>query len=151
MPATPTETPIRESPVSGALAELISPATEAVRPQREALARGELRLQACAVCGRLRPWVAPACPHCRARDWQWRAVRGTGRVVSWVRYHRAYLDALKPLVPYVVLCVELDEGVRMFGRLAAQGVEPTAGMRVSAIVERWADGGAAPAFVPEAE
>jgi uncharacterized OB-fold protein len=50
-------------------------------------------------------------------------------------------------VPYMVLCVELREGVRMFGRLADLKVEPRIGMKVSAIIERWMDGGRAPAFV----
>lgn len=149
MPAIRTEAPVRDFPAAGALAELVSPLTAAVRPQRDALARGEILFQACADCGRLRAHVAPICPHCRSRAWDWRAVRGGGAVVSWVRYHRAYLEVLKPLVPYVVLCVELDEGLRLFGRLASQGVDPVPGMRVSAIVERWADGGASLAFVRE--
>ncbi|MCW5770059.1 MAG: OB-fold domain-containing protein [Rhodospirillaceae bacterium] len=141
---------MRDFPAPAALADLVAPPTEAVRPQREALARGEILFQACAGCGRLRALVAPVCPYCRAREWAWRTARGGGKVVSWVRYHRAYLELLKPLVPYVALCVELDEGVRVFGRLAAADAEPEAGLRVTPIVERWADGGVALAFVPEA-
>jgi uncharacterized OB-fold protein len=72
-------------------------------------------------------------------------------VVSWVRYHRGYLPEFAALVPYVVLCVELAEGPRIFGRLAGDGVAPRIGMSVAAIVERWSDGGHAPAFVPAGE
>jgi uncharacterized OB-fold protein len=148
MAVIPPDLPMSTFPGQGALAELSAPSTEAVRPQRDALAQGRLLFQSCDSCGRLRGQVAPVCPFCRARTWRWRDVGGRGTVVSWVRYHRAYLEAFKSLVPYVVLCVELDEGIRIFGRLARQSAVPAAGLRVSAIIERWADGGAAAAFVP---
>jgi uncharacterized protein len=86
------------------------------------------------------------CPHCAGERWEWRAARAGGTVVSWVRYHRAYVEHYRALVPYVVLCVEMEEGFRIFGRLV-KGDTPAIGARVSAIVERWADGGMASAFV----
>jgi uncharacterized OB-fold protein len=51
-------------------------------------------------------------------------------------------------MPYVVLSVELDEGARIFGRLADRELEPEIGMRVAAIVERWPGGEHVHAFVP---
>jgi hypothetical protein len=125
---------------------LVPPPTEADRPQREALAEGRLLFQVCGACGRWRGLVAPVCPFCRSDAWSWRQARGNGKVVSWVRYHRTYLKEFEGLLPYAVLCVELDEGFRIFGRMAA-AIEPDMGMRVAAVVEAWADGHAI-AFVP---
>ena len=150
MGAMETELPRRDFPGTGALADLAPPVTAATEPQAEALRRGRLLFQVCGNCGRWRALVAPVCPHCAAERWEWRAARGGGTVVSWVRYHRAYVGHYQALVPYVVLCVEMEEGFRIFGRLA-QGDAPAIGERVSAIVERWADGGLAPAFVAAKE
>lgn len=147
MAAIPPDLPIRPFPGAFPLGELVCPPNAAFQPQRDALAQGRLVFQVCGDCGRWRGLVAPVCPFCGGRSASWAASQGSGRVVSWVRYHRAYLDAFKPLVPYVVLCVELDEGVRIFGRLARVEGDPVIGMRVSAIIERWEEGGHAPAFV----
>jgi uncharacterized protein len=148
MAATQTDIPIKPFPGGFPLAGLVPPPTASVRPQLDALRQGRLIFQVCAACGRWRGLVAPVCPYCRDRRWEWRDSRGAGMAVSWVRYHRAYLEAFKALVPYVVLCVELDEGLRIFGRLAGTGAAPKVGLRVAAIIERWADDGLAPAFVP---
>jgi uncharacterized OB-fold protein len=151
MAATQASIPIQSFPGEHSLAELCPPLTAAQEPQIEALRQGRLIFQSCASCGRLRGLVAPVCPYCAGRQWSWRNSAGAGVVVSWVRYHRAYLDAFKALVPYVVLCVELDEHVRVFGRLAEASAGLAIGRRVTAIIERWADGGLAPAFVAAAD
>jgi uncharacterized OB-fold protein len=67
-------------------------------------------------------------------------------VVSLVHYARAHLPEFEAIVPYTVLCVQLAEGPRMFGRLAG-GDAAQIGQDVAVIIERWADGGHAPAFV----
>lgn len=146
MAAMQAELPIRDFPGTGALADLVPAPTAATGPQAEALRQGRLLFQVCADCARWRALVAPVCPRCGGRGWDWRAAAGGGTVVSWVRYHRAYVEHYKSLVPYVVLCVDLAEGFRIFGRLSGSDA-PAIGKRVSAIVERWADGGMAPAFV----
>jgi uncharacterized OB-fold protein len=71
-------------------------------------------------------------------------------VHSWIRYHRGYLPEFEPLMPYHVLCVALDGGPRMFGRLADDAADPWIGMPVQAIVERFPGGECVPAFVPAA-
>lgn len=70
-------------------------------------------------------------------------------MVSWVRYHRSYLPQFERLVPYFVVCAQLEEGPRIFGRLADPSAEPHMDMTVSAIIEVWEDGGHALAFVAE--
>ena len=76
----------------------------------------------------------------------WRALSGAGAVHSWVGYRRAYLPEFEPLMPYDVLCVSLDGGPRIFGRLVGGG-EVEIGMAVQAIVERFPGGECVPAFV----
>ncbi len=115
-------------------------------PFFDGLADGVLRVQACEDCGRTRSPIAPVCPYCRGRAFAWRALSGAGTVHSWVGYRRAYLPEFEELMPYDVLCVALEGGPRIFGRLAGGG-EPSFGMAVQAIVERFAGGECVPAFV----
>ena len=66
-----------------------------------------------------------------------------------MRYRRGSLPQFEPLMPYAVLCVALEEGPRMFGRLAAEpdAPDPWIGMAVRAIVERCEGGECVVAFV----
>jgi uncharacterized protein len=125
------------------------PRTRESAPFFDALREGRLVLQACADCGRLRQPIAPVCPYCGGRRFEWRQCSGAGRVHSWVRYRRSYLPEFESLMPYDVLCVGLAEGPRIFGRLVARGVEPEIGMEVSLVVERFPSGECAPAFTTE--
>jgi len=61
---------------------------------------------------------------------------GLGLVHSWVRYHRAYVPAFEPLLPYSAVSVEPDEGPRLFGRFTSSGL-PKIGLRVQTVAERW--------------
>jgi uncharacterized OB-fold protein len=133
------------------LGPLVVPPSSSTRPYFDQLKVGRLALQRCSACGRHRHPIAPVCPYCGASPYEWVVSNGKGLVVSWVRYPRSYLREFEQLVPYVVLCVELSEGVRLFGRLATDGVEPRIGMNVLAIVERWGDDGHAPAFTVDGE
>jgi uncharacterized OB-fold protein len=131
---------LRDFPGNGDPGYLLPPATRETSPFFEHLRAGRLALQQCAGCARLRYPVGPVCPYCSATSDEWRELSGRGTVHSWIRYHKCYVPELEPLMPYVVLSVELDEGARIFGRLADSDVEPAVGMRVEAIVERWPGG-----------
>jgi uncharacterized OB-fold protein len=139
---------IRAFAGAGDPAALIPPRSLQTAPHRDALRDGRLVLQACDECGRLRHPVAPVCPYCGGRAFAWRQCGGVGSVHSWVRFRRSYLAEFEPLMPYDVLCVELAEGPRMFGRLAGADNEPFIGMAVRAIVERFPSGECVVAFVP---
>jgi uncharacterized OB-fold protein len=143
--------PNHKFPGSARLTELvIAPNSDTAR-YLDMLNAGRVALQRCVGCRRCRFPIAPVCPYCHVTAFDWIASRGVGKVVSWVRYHRSYLPEFERVVPYVVLCVELAEGPRMFGRLADSVTEPRVGMSVSAIIEVWDDGGRTPAFVPAGE
>jgi uncharacterized protein len=130
---------LREFPGTGEPAALLPPRTAQSAPWLDALAAGRLVVQSCAECGRVRWPIAPVCPWCGGREWGWRECSGAGTVHSWVRYRRGYLPEFEPLMPYMVLCVALAEGPRLFGRLADGGDDPWIGMEVRAVVERAGD------------
>ena len=139
---------VREFPGGGDPAYLLPPRNRDVAPFWDALREGRLTLQRCRDCGRARFPVAPVCPHCAGRSCDWQPLSGRGTVHSWIRYHRGYLPEFEPLMPYDVLCVSLDEGPRVFGRLLhgeGDGA-PEIGMAVQALVERFAGGDCVLAF-----
>lgn len=72
---------------------------------------GEVLLQGCTACGRLRHPPRPMCPHCQS--WEARRITagGGGFIYSYVVVHRPKLAWLPS--PFVTAVVELDEGVRM--------------------------------------
>ncbi len=74
-------------------------------PWWDALERGELLVQHCARCGRLR-WPARAvCGDCSSLEWDWVPASGRGAIASWTVGHRPGADS----VPSVVAMVRLDE------------------------------------------
>lgn len=143
----PEPLPVIQFPGPAADARLLPVPTADVAPFEAGLADRALRLQACTACGRIRFPVAPVCPYCAGSGAEWREVDGRGRVHSWVRYQRAFAPEFGPLVPYSVLCVQLDAGVRLFGRFAAEAT-PELGQRVRAAAERWPEGRFVLAFAP---
>jgi len=80
---------------------------------------GELRVQACRACGRLRHPPCLRCPWCHSPDREWRAVSGRGRIWSFVVPHPPLLPGFTELAPYNVIVVELDEDptIRLTGNL----------------------------------
>ncbi len=83
---------------------------------------GELRMQACRTCDRLRFPPRPMCPWCRSTARAWRPVSGRGTVWSFVVPHPPLLPAFTPLAPYNVIVVALDEDptLRVVGNLVAR-------------------------------
>jgi uncharacterized protein len=94
-------------------------------------ARGELRLQRCAVCRRWRHPPRVRCAQCGSADWQWEATAGRGAVYTWTVVHQALVPMFAEDLPYAVAVVELDEGPRLV--TAVRGIAPqalTIGLRV---------------------
>jgi uncharacterized OB-fold protein len=86
-------------------------------PFWEAAARHELVIQKCASCGVLRHPPRPMCPACNSMDYTSERASGRGRIWSWVIAHAPVLPSFADKVPYNVIVVELEEGVRMIGNL----------------------------------
>lgn len=87
------------------------------RPFWAGCAVGELRLQACLTCGRLRYPISDICPNCLSSGYEWRLMSGEGEIFSWVIFHHGYHPAWVGRVPYNVVLVQLREGPRMIGNV----------------------------------
>ncbi len=87
-------------------------------------ATGTLRFQRCEACGAWRHLPREMCPSCASSKWTWEASSGRGRIFSWTVTHRAPHPAFAADVPYAVVVVELEEGVRMVSGL--RGLAPEA-------------------------
>ncbi|HEY7012831.1 MAG TPA: bifunctional MaoC family dehydratase N-terminal/OB-fold nucleic acid binding domain-containing protein [Streptosporangiaceae bacterium] len=82
-------------------------------------AAGELRIQRCGACGRLRHPPGPICPVCGAARPGYVVAAGTGEVYSYVVQHHPPVPGKQ--LPIVVALVALPEGVRMVGELLGTG------------------------------
>ncbi len=95
------------------------PSTAASAPFWDGCARGELLLPRCTGCETAFFPPREACPHCGNEALDWFPVSGRGRVWSLTRVHVSFFGAdWEPSLPYDVVLVDLDEGVRMLSRLA---------------------------------
>lgn len=78
---------------------------------------GRLHFQRCDECGVWRHPPRFRCAACSSDSWSWSPVSGRGRVFSWTVTHRPVDPAFAAELPYAVLVVEMEEGVRMVGNL----------------------------------
>ena len=74
----------------------------------KSIAEGALRLQRCSDCGTYRYPPGACCPKCLSIDATWEKVSGSGRVLSWMTYHKQYLPAYP--APTTIVAAELEEG-----------------------------------------
>ena len=115
-------------------------------------AAGELRIQACASCGRRRMPPRPMCPACQSLEVRWDLLAPTGTVWSFAVPHPPLLPAYAERLPYAVLVVTLDDdpSIRLVGDTAAGvTVESIAiGLAVEIAFERVADDVVLPRWRP---
>lgn len=113
----------------------------------DALKEHRLLIQRCDGCGALRHPPRPMCPRCNSLAWTAIESAGRGEVFSFVMPHHPPSPWLEH--PYIVVLVELDEGVRLVSNLCA--IAPDAvriGMAVELFFERFDDGLVLPQFRP---
>ena len=75
----------------------------------------KLLIQRCTGCGTLRQPPRPMCPKCNSLDWDAIESSGRGTVYSYVMPHYPRFPMFE--YPYIVVLVELDEGVRLVSNL----------------------------------
>lgn len=126
--------------------DLVPSITPDNEPYWSGLSRGELLVQGCIDCKRLRFPMMPVCPKCGSTESDWQPLSGKGQVFSWVRYQRSFLQEFADLMPYVVITAELDKGVRIVGRLIDKDVTPEIGAPVWMMRELWPNGRHVPVF-----
>ena len=88
-------------------------------PYWEAANRGELRVQRCLDCGRLRWQPAPLCLDCQSQRHDWALLSGRGRIHTWTEITHPVHPAAFAKVPYLVVEIELEEqaDLRMISNL----------------------------------
>jgi uncharacterized protein len=117
----------------------------AITPENEAFfcggREGELRLQRCVGCATVQHPPSEVCVNCQSMDFEYIAVAPTGTVVSYTIVHHPVHPSLRPMVPYNVVVVSVDEHplVRIVGNVI--DVEP-AGVEIGLPVTcTWAEAG----------
>lgn len=103
----------------------------------EAARDGHLAFQVCEDCGTRAGYPHSVCPHCLSDRLRWERAAGSGRIYSFTTLHRAGHPALADRVPYTVVLVDLDEGVRILADLVEPpgGSAPAIGLHVDAVFE----------------
>ena len=91
--------------------------SEIARGYWDAAREGRFVLQRCADCGKFRHYPRMVCDACHSLGVDWVEASGRGRVHSWTVAHHPYHPAFKGEVPYILLTVDLEEGVRALGRV----------------------------------
>jgi len=118
-------------------------------PYWEGTQRGALILQRCAECGTPRHYPQVLCAACHSDRYDWFQASGHGTVHSWTHCHHAFHPGFVQDLPYTLVTVDLDEGVRALGRL--EGVAPETlrlGLPVLATFPLRPDGFGQLTFVP---
>jgi uncharacterized OB-fold protein len=88
----------------------MAPFWEAARCRR-------LVVQRCRGCGAFRFPARDLCSRCLSREAEWAPVSGRGTIFSFAVMHQVYHPAFADAVPYAVVVVELEEGVRLVSNL----------------------------------
>lgn len=93
--------------------KLVPSPTPDTQPYWGGLMEGRLRLQRCADCGKVRHYPRPVCDSCYSMNVDWIDASGRGTVHSWTITHYAFHPGFKGELPYTLVTVDLEEGVRM--------------------------------------
>ncbi|MFQ5514560.1 MAG: bifunctional MaoC family dehydratase N-terminal/OB-fold nucleic acid binding domain-containing protein [Myxococcota bacterium] len=112
--------------------------------------RGDLLIQRCRACGRLRHPPRPMCGSCRSTDWETQTARGRGTVYSYTIVHHPPLPGFE--MPIAAATVELEEGTRLISNIV--GCDPAQvhiGMPVELSIEEVEEGFKLPLFRAAAE
>src|SRR5699024_1768175 len=80
--------------------------------------RGILGAQRCTSGGHLQHDRRPACARCLSQERSWQHLNGRGRVYSFTIVRRPMDPGFGDEVPFALLDVLLDEGLRLLSRLA---------------------------------
>jgi uncharacterized OB-fold protein len=108
---TATAAPAPEpKPIKPVISEINKPFWDGCRAHK-------LLAQQCKSCQEFRYPVADICPNCLSKEFEWRELSGGGEILSYIVIHRGYHPYWALRVPYNVVFVQLDEGLRMFSNV----------------------------------
>jgi uncharacterized protein len=130
-------------------ARLELPVSEEAAPFWEATRRGELVLPWCRVCERPFWYPRATCPRCLGDVLEWRPAVGDGVVYAASVQHLPGPGRDAADGPYVVVLIDLVDGVRVTGNVLECAPETVrVGMRVRAMWEPLSDGRQLLQFAP---
>ena len=96
----------------------------------------ELRFQRCFDCKAWRHMPRDSCEACGSFNWNWEVSSGKATLFSWTIVHRALHPAFADEIPYTVVVVEMEEGVRLVSRLVdVSNEELKLGLPLEAVFE----------------
>lgn len=122
--------------------------TAVSQPYWDGTAAGQLVLQRCSSCGRVRHYPQLVCPKCHSLGVEAVVASGQGTVHSWTVAHHAFHPAFSDDLPYTLVIVDLAEGPRALGRFDPAAHEHLRiGLRVRVRFVAGAEGVALPVFV----
>jgi uncharacterized OB-fold protein len=117
------------------------------RPYWDGLKEGRLLFQKCRDCHLVRHYPMPMCPNCHSMELDWVESSGKGTVESWTVAHHAFHPAFKGKLPYTLVTVEMQEGVRMCAALdTSDSPKISIGLDVLVVFEKVTDDVVIPAF-----
>ena len=123
--------------------------TDELRPFFEAAREHRLVVERCPDCKTLRFPARPICSRCLGRRSEWIPVSGRGTVYSFNVMHQVYHPGFAAEVPYSVVLVELEEGVRILSNVVdCPPAELRIGLPVEVVFERLSDEVTLPKFRP---
>jgi uncharacterized OB-fold protein len=112
---------------------LPSPADPLFTDYIEGLRQHLLVARKCTSCGLIQWPPRPLCTNCQRLSFEPTSVNGTGVVYTYTIVYRAFDHYFGASVPYGVVVVQLDAGIRMLGGWAGANVNDIAcGVRVKA-------------------
>ena len=130
-------------------AKLLPQPTPDTQPYWDGLKAHKLVLQRCAACGKVRHYPRPVCDACFSIQAEWFEASGRGRVHTWTVTHHPFHPGYKGELPYTLVTVDLDEGVRMNAQLRKlDAAKLRIGLPVRVAFELATDEITLPVFVP---
>lgn len=81
--------------------------------------QGRLVVQQCAHCGALRHYPRVLCESCYSFEWVPYPASHRGTVFSWTISHQVFDQSVADDVPYALVTVTMEDGIRVMGRIAA--------------------------------
>lgn len=109
--------------------------------------QGRLVVQRCDGCGQLRHYPRILCTACHSFDWSPQEARRSGAVHSWTVSHHVFDPSVTTDVPYTLVTVEMDDGIRVLGRWSTE-IPPAPGLPVELTFRPDAHGRPVPTFAP---
>ncbi len=83
------------------------------------LKNGKLLVQQCNDCKHLQFYPRPICVKCGSINLGWKESSGRGKIYSFTLIKRVIMNSkeFESELPYLIASVELEDGVRIYGRL----------------------------------